>query len=466
MKVSLAKKLLLAFIGLTFVVLLATLSLARWSFEQGFLDYTNALEQQRLTRIAERLSSLYQQRGEAWSAISSQELNQYLDDSLRPPPPRHRPPPNDKLRPPRSHQRPETALVNTQQSLLAGQLPQAKESDWIRVPVRVKQQTIAELITASKRHFSSPQATAFSKQQWITSAIIACVAMGLALLVSLRLTQVLLAPIRRMLLHVSQISNGDYHVRLDEPRNDELGRLMKDLDRLTHQLEENQSARQRWIADISHELRTPVTVLIGEIHAIQDGLRPLGMTQIHSLEQEVERISHLIDDLYQLSLADIGALRYQFYPLLLDECLINCIDKARVSAERKGLHIVLENIQPAWVNADAQRLTQLFHNLLLNAQAYTDAPGTIKISQTNTDDQIILCIEDSAPSVNAADCQRLFEPLYRQETSRNRRNAGAGLGLAICQKIIEAHQGRIAASPSLLGGMRFDIYLPRYQETK
>ena len=486
MPFSLSKKLMLAFIGVTLVVLLATLSLARWSFEKGFLDYTNALEQQRLTKLASQLAVLYQNQGQDWSLINERLLTQLLEQPVRPKPPHdikphqgqdfRRPPPREDFRhpphrgdlmpPPRGQEVPPTALLSAESQLIAGRIPRSESEGWFRIPVIFDGQTIGELISAPKRHFDSPQETEFSQQQWVTSLIIGLFSMSLAVLVSLLLIRLLLAPIQRMLKQVSLMSNGDYQARLDEQRQDELGQLMKDLDRLAQTLEQNQSSRQRWLADISHELRTPVTVLAGELSALLDGIRPLEMKQVISLSQEVERLRHLIDDLYQLSVSDVGGLRYSFHPLNVAECLKICLDQVQIECQEKNLKLGINLAEAVMVNGDTQRLLQLCSNVLRNALAYTDAPGQIEVSLIAVDSWAEINVIDSPPGVTLKECEKLFEPLYRQEASRSRRTAGAGLGLAICRNIVEAHQGHITATPSVLGGLAVKVSLPLYTEAK
>ena len=346
MALTISKKLILAFLGLTIVVLISTLGLARWSFEQGFLDYVNALEEKRLQLLASDLSQVYVDDGKSWSTLTEQRFEAILwekspenpEEQIRAGMP---PPPGVRLSPPELHPTgsstpgtrkngppvprpppkgrlllgPPTALYSTNGRVIAGTPPGVAEIRPIRVSVTVNGETVGELRSAPRRHFSSPQETAFSRQQWTTSGLIGIASLVLAVIVSLLLTRVLLAPIRRTISGISRLSNGDYAMRLDERRTDELGQLMGDLDRLAHKLEQNRASRQRWLADISHELRTPVTVITGEIEAMKDGIRALDMEQVRSLDQDVTRLRRLIDDLYQLSVSDIGGLSYSFAPV-------------------------------------------------------------------------------------------------------------------------------------------------------
>jgi two-component system sensor histidine kinase BaeS len=359
---------------------------------------------------------------------------------------------------------PPTALYNSDGEFIVGRPSSLEDIKSIRVPVTVDGKLAGELRTAPRRYFSSPQETAFSRQQWMTSGLIGFVAMVLAVMVSLLLTRVLLAPIRRTIVGISRLSNGDYSTRLNEQRTDELGQLMGDLDRLAHKLEENRASRQRWLADISHELRTPMTVLTGEIESLKDGIRPFDLNQVHSLDQEITRLRRFIDDLYELSVSDIGGLRYNFAPVDIWQNVTAAVDTIRMRADEKGIQLKVVGEGGSQVSADSQRLDQLFINLLENALAYTDSPGRIEITLSRREGDVAIKIQDTPPGIDEFDCEKLFEPLYRHEISRSRRTAGVGLGLAICRNIVDAHQGTITASPSDLGGLCIDLLFPIISE--
>ncbi|MFK8030604.1 MAG: ATP-binding protein [Gammaproteobacteria bacterium] len=466
MKFTLSHKLVLALLSLTLVVLIATLTLARWSFERGFLDYVNALEQVRLEQLRDDMVGEYTQAQNSWDSMTPERFRR-LTRGDGPPPRRggpggRRPPPGDGFgEGPGDRRGPiPTALYSVENELIAGNVPDQLDAA-IRVPVMLDSTPIGELRSAPRRQFVSPQETAFSSQQSRASWAIGAVSLGLALLVSLLLARGLLAPLRRMTKDVEQLSNGDYAVRIDATSSDELGQLSRDIDRLAMTLEQTRDSKQRWFADISHELRTPVTVLTGELEALKDGVRPFDATQAESLSQEVERLKFLIDDLYQLSLSDIGGLKYEFAPCNLKDVISHNVElcATRAAAASIALNSTLND---ATVNADSKRLIQLIQNILENALAYTDSPGEIDISLNRTGEHVVIEIEDTPPGVTASECEHLFEPLYRLEASRNRRFGGAGLGLAICRNIVEAHSGQISASPSTKGGLHIKIELPEY----
>jgi len=201
-------------------------------------------------------------------------------------------------------------------------------------------------------------------------------------------------------------------------------------------------------------------VLRGEVQALQDGIRVPDERSFASLDAECGRLSALIDDLYQLALADAGALEYRFERLDLAELVGEVAEAQRPLCENDGLQLTLSIPAAPPVSGDAHRLSQLVDNLLANARRYTDAPGTVSVSLATQPGAVVLVVEDSAPGVAGEHLPRLFERLYRVESSRRRAAGGAGLGLAICKAIAEAHGGRIAAGHSPLGGLRVEVRLP------
>ncbi len=209
-----------------------------------------------------------------------------------------------------------------------------------------------------------------------------------------------------------------------------------------------------------------MTVLAGKIEALKDGVRSFDCQQLDSLDEETQRLQHLIDDLYELSLSDVGGLRYEFATVDLKDCVESALETIRKRAFEQGIELVVNGDADTLVNADARRMDQLFRNLVENSLAYTDSPGRVEVTVTRDVERAVIEIQDTPPGVTGAECENLFEPLYRRDASRSRSTAGAGLGLAICRNIVEAHGGAITASPSALGGLCMRIELPMARETR
>ncbi|MGC3874540.1 ATP-binding protein [Halomonas sp. GXIMD04776] len=265
---------------------------------------------------------------------------------------------------------------------------------------------------------------------------------------------------RSMTIAARRLSGGDYSMRLSERGQDELSRLARDFNGLAVTLEANRAARQRWVADIAHELRTPLAVLRGEIEALQDGIRPLNEDSLHSLSQEVGQLEWLIRDLRLLAQSDAGSLDVHLETIDLAAVLKERLEESQGWLESANITLETAIAGPAFVQGDPKRLRQLWNNLLTNTRAYTDAPGRLKVSLSLVDNQARVIWEDSAPGVDSAELPRLTERLYRVDASRNRRRGGSGLGLSIAAALVQAHNGHWQASHSPLGGVRWTLTLP------
>jgi two-component system sensor histidine kinase BaeS len=247
-------------------------------------------------------------------------------------------------------------------------------------------------------------------------------------------------------------------------RSDEIGDVVRNVNRMAEGLERLEGARRRWLADISHELRTPLTVLRGQIEALHDGVRPLAPDAIVTLHKEVLRIGKLVDDLHLLAVSDLKALPCHPGPADAVALLGQLAHRFEPRAAAAGLRLTLSlpaALPTLPVYWDADRVEQLLGNLVDNSLRYTDPPGEILIGLRIQGSRIQMTVDDSAPGVPAQQLGQVFEPLFRGDLARNRRLGGSGLGLAICQAIAQSHGGRIDACASNLGGLRITLDLPR-----
>lgn len=303
-------------------------------------------------------------------------------------------------------------------------------------------------------HFIEQQAQSFV---WIAMCMVLLSA-ALALLLAYFLGR----PLKRLAAAVKMLAVGRYHMRLPVESGDELGQLARDYNEVAAALAQTEQARRRWIADVSHELRTPLAVLRGELEALQDGIRPLSREAVDSLYGDVMRLHRLTDDLYQLSLSDQGTLSYrktQIDPAALLQKHIAAF-ALEFSDKRISVQLINNLSAPVGIHADPDRLSQLCRNLLNNSLNYTDSGGQLVITLTRKMDKLVMEFADSVPGVTEPELARLFDRFYRVEHSRSRHHGGAGLGLAICRNIVEAHHGTITAHASELNGLTIRIELP------
>jgi two-component system sensor histidine kinase BaeS len=301
---------------------------------------------------------------------------------------------------------------------------------------------------------------AFADAQRRTVLRAGVAALLLALLLAWIFARTLLAPLAALTAGTRALAAGDYARRVPAGRRDELGRLADDFNRLASTLERHREARRQWGVDIAHELRTPLSVLRGEVQALQDGVRRPDRAALDSLDAECTRLAALVDDLYQLALADAGGLEYRFETFDFAVRVRDAVARRQPAFDDAGLRLGADAATACKVHGDPRRLDQLLDNLLGNALRYTDAPGQVRVSLTRQGAQCCLRVDDSAPGVPAGALPRLFDRLFRVDASRSRAHGGAGLGLAIVAAIVAAHDGTAKAIPSPLGGLRVEIRLP------
>ncbi|WP_343582893.1 ATP-binding protein [Herbaspirillum sp.] len=300
----------------------------------------------------------------------------------------------------------------------------------------------------------------FQQRQFLAQLVIAAVAIMLAAFMVVRISGLLLKPLTRVARATHRLAGGDYATRVEVQSGDEVGRLAQDFNQLAVTLERNEKLRREFMADVSHELRTPLGILNGQLEALEDGVLQPDAQTLRSLKSEVGHLNKLVGDLYDLSLADAGALTYRKTDIDLAPLLRDTVRNYEERFRKRGLDIVAHLPESMPLHADGARLQQLLNNLFENSLRYTDPGGRLELHGSLQQQQWQLLLDDSAPGVDAPALTRLFERFFRVEASRNRASGGAGLGLAICRRIVEAHQGVIGAAASPLGGLRVTVTLP------
>jgi len=507
-------KLLLILLFTSLLLLTVIYSAVQWSFDRGMLEYVNKKELASLQLLSKNLARFYQQAqsweplvmisnvdrrppprpqgrsvmpkpdkkgkfrpSKKWHQIVKfsvdgielpDDVDQYLqtNNDFRPkrkrpsafPPPQHRPRAIEpKQRPAQNEGELLPSLLNARKHRVLGLI----NDDFNLQAIYLNGVIIGYLALPPKTQLTDAFDLAFLEQ---TKEDLFYIVLGLFILIIIIATPMsrhFVMPIKRLEHAMRSLNNGDFKVKINVTGNDELSSLSLNFNDLAKTLEQNESSRNTWLANISHEVRTPIAIIKGEIEAIQDGLRPLDFNSLSSLNEEVNHLHKLVNDLSTLSNAEIGAMRYQKQPLnlatVIEHNLIRHDHKANELKLSISQHIASTHFT-IW--ADETRINQLIDNLVNNSFKYTQAPGAIHISLTKTTSQVILTISDSFPSVPDDSLAKLFEHLYRIESSRNRKTGGSGLGLALCKKIMSAHQGTINATHSKFGGLEICCTFP------
>ena len=259
-------------------------------------------------------------------------------------------------------------------------------------PIMVEGRTVGYVGLLSPKHFLHPIQVQFLRQQRLALSIAAAGIVLVVMVISLPLARRLVRPIKGLAAATHDIASGHYDTRISVDSTDELGRLAQDFNNMAITLEKHEQERRQWVADISHELRTPIAVLRGEIEALLDGIRTITPERVRSLYAEVLRLNRLVDDLYQLSLSDIGALTLRRENIDLARVLTESLKTYRAEFVQKGISLK-PNIPEATnstVFADQERLSQLFANLFENSLRYTDEGGELALSLRSREGILLL----------------------------------------------------------------------------
>src|ERR1039457_4730349 len=390
MKLSVTHRVFWAILAANALIVLRMLLIMQWSIDRGFLKYVNQLEQNRMEHLAIKLGKAYGVSG-SWEFIqkSPETITQLIGETIA----ESSTPPSKNIHESRQDHANQPELSPNRRSyrferriviLDATRTPVFGISNPADIEtfktISDKGKPVGYLGALPNKFLSDTHQLKFVKDQKYVFVLIAMLMLLVASAISLPLARLLVRPLKKLAAATGHLSSGRYDIRVPVESDDEFGHLSRDFNALALSLDRNEHARRQFVADISHELRTPLAILGGELEAIQDGLQDLSLESISSLQVEVSRINRLVDDLYQLALSDVGAMTYRKTDVNLADILAEAIDRAR--PKLAGSKLILRTHLPqnsVFVFADAERLAQLFNNLLDNSRKYTDSGGTLDI---------------------------------------------------------------------------------------
>lgn len=272
-----------------------------------------------------------------------------------------------------------------------------------------------------------------------------------------------LKPVNDIVKTAEEITAGNLNKRIPEPRsNDEISRLIKTLNNMIDQLEKSFERMKQFSADVSHEFKTPLTIIRGEIELAiskRNKVSELKKTLANILD-EVIRLSNMVEDLLTLFKADIKQISFNFKPINIAELLNELLEDVYILAKEKGVKVRTEQFEPAIIMGDEMRLKQLFLNLIDNAIKYNKRGGKVIISAKNKNDSVIVSIVDTGIGIPKDEIELIFERFYRVDKARSRDTGGTGLGLSIAKWIAQLHNGKIEVESEVGKGSRFSVILP------
>lgn len=332
------------------------------------------------------------------------------------------------------------------------------------VPITVNEQTVGTLLSPMLLRWRSPLEARFlstvSLSLWIAGLAVA----GIGILLAFGLLRQLTGPIKALDTASRRIAKGDLKQRVPVRGQDELGRLAVSFNAMAESLERSERAKRQMIADISHELRTPIGSVRTGLEALRDGLIEPTAENFAALHNRLLLTTRLVGDLQQLALADAGQLSIQREPFRLGQLIERIRATIGVEIEDAGIRLIVDlapDLPPAF--GDIQRTEQVLVNLLSNAIRYTPSGGTILVKAALDGAWLSVSVCDDGPGLSQEALEHVFDRFYRADRSRERQTGGTGLGLAIAKALVEAHGGRIWADNAASGrtGACFHFTLER-----
>lgn len=355
-------------------------------------------------------------------------------------------------------------LLDKEKKLIAGFYP--PDRDYTYVEIKPLSDVVGYFAVSKRNALADGYELKFLDKQQQHLFVIATVLLLVTFALTLPFARHLVRPIRQVASSLSKLSKGQYNTELATKRSDEFQLLFQNINNLAKTLAENESARKKWFADTAHDLRTPIAIMRGELEAMLDGVRNMDTKQVESIHSETLRLQRFITDLHELARSELGTQHYQKVSLDVNRILLDVADHCQqlLSEHQVQLNTHLPETETLYL-ADEFRLAQCFDNLLTNIASYAHHATRADISLFKDHDSIKIVVEDDGQGVEDEHLSKLFDHLYRVDGSRNRgqftkETGGSGLGLAICKNIIEAHNGKIWAEKSKLGGLAIVITLP------
>ncbi len=283
----------------------------------------------------------------------------------------------------------------------------------------------------------------------------------LAMLVSTWLFWQITRPLARLRDAAEQVAAGKLGTRVRVKSKDEVGRTGMAFNHMAGELQRQEGLRQQMVADIAHELRTPLSVMQVNLEAMTDDLLPTSPEELDRLHLEVIRLSRLVEDLRILSLADAGKLQMRTDPIDANALIETAVRRMKSQAEARGVVLGASlSDTPAPIIGDEDKLHQALANLISNALRFTPSGKRIEISARVNQQHVTLQVSDEGPGIDPANLPDLFDRFYKGDRSRSRNASGSGLGLSIVKQLVELHGGQAQAALPESGGLQVTIRLP------
>jgi signal transduction histidine kinase len=291
-------------------------------------------------------------------------------------------------------------------------------------------------------------------------ALLVMLATGGLVVVMLRTMRHLASPLRAVMDAADRVADGNYGARVNEYGSPPMRALAHSFNTMAERLQNADRLRRDLMADVAHELRTPLSVLQGRLEGLMDDVYPRDDQQLARLLEETHVLSRLVEDLRTLALSEAGALRLQKESTDLVALIQDVVRSLQPEADRKSVALsVTASSDNAILDLDPVRIREVLTNLLSNGLRHTPGGGDVKLVVNDTTEDVAVSVSDSGEGIPTEEVERIFDRFYKGSTSR-----GSGLGLTIARSIVTAHGGNIKASSQRGRGTSVDFTLPRLEE--
>jgi two-component system sensor histidine kinase BaeS len=456
---SITTKLILAFLSIGIVSAAVILFTARWNTQREFINF---LSDQNRTSILTSLSTYHLQNG-SWDGVEYLFVQKNDRDDRQAPGMGMSPGPHMVMMQPFTlTDRNGTVIVSNGRYSAGEKIPRA-ELD-LGEAITENGEVIGILVPLGVPYQGNPRELEFIDRTNLTLIYGALIGAVIALLLGIFLSRTLTSPIRELTRATHAVSQGDLLQQVTVRSNDELGELAQAFNKMSAELSRSVNARKQMTADIAHELRTPLSLILGHAEAVHDGVLPPTRENFEIIREEADRLGHLVNDLRTLSLADAGELAITLQTIEPERFITEVASLYRVESQKKDIALNLD-VAPHLpsLEVDPGRMTQVLTNILDNALRHTPNGGQIILSAKLVQGKMEISVQDSGPGLPPQDLDRIFERFTRTDASRQRDGdypGGSGLGLAIAKSMVQAHGGQISAESQGGKGLRVIIALP------
>lgn len=284
----------------------------------------------------------------------------------------------------------------------------------------------------------------------------------LALVLGLLFSRSLSRPLQELSAAAKQAATGDLSQKVEVSTKDEIGELAESFNHMMKDLERLMANRKQMTADIAHELRTPISIILGHADGVSDGVLEPTQENFEIIRDEALHLERLVNDLRTLSQADVGELPLEIGPFEVEPFLSEAVKSAGTGLQEKKINLeVGAGSGLTTVLADKDRILQVVRNIIDNALRYTPEGGKIEVKTYQIDEsRVCFSIQDSGPGLEPDELSRIFNRFYQVDSARTRDKGGSGLGLAIAKSIIEQHGGEIWADSTPGEGLKISFTLP------